>query len=630
MAGVTAISHPTLIACSLALGSPKGIAALPEILEAARFSQARVTKDLRVQARRAIEGFLQGLLSHPANTRDGKLYQQAEVLWHEALVVVYRLLLILKLESAADPARAFSFASTSIWRTVLSPNRVLGPLVRRMLDQGHDTGRMLEDGLRTVFRLLRDGLSSSEVTVAPLGGALFAHEATPLLDCLAWGERSVALLLDRLLWTTPKGRERERVHYGSLNVEELGHVYEALLELEPGIAVFPMARLRRAKLEVVVTAEQAERHRDTRHGSARTSWVEDIGPGQFYLRSGLGRKSSGSYYTPHPFVRFLVREALAPHIARCSPDADANPAAILALKVVDPAIGSGHFLVEACRFLAEALYAACRMCDEGAVAAEAAAADAPAADRSALLARAAELRQRIADLPDPDGLLRAYLPSRAADGGGSGISQSRALAICRRLVAVHCLYGVDSNPLAVELAKISLWLELYAEGLPLTFLDHRLVVGDSIGGAFFSSLLTLPVTRTELDPLRARELVAQFERVLHTALREVSALEASVGSNAADLVLKAGAKQRLDVALGPLRLLAQAWSGAVMLAQRDNDDEWLALARSVAGGGVWPVVLTDRQSALLGAGRHVLAWDLAFPEVFHPVMPVSAGDSTRF
>ena len=66
------------------------------------------------------------------------------------------------------------------------------------------------------------------------------------------------------------------------------------------------------------------------------------------------------------FVRFLVRETLAPKIAERSPDADPDPAAILALKVVDPAIGSGHFLVEACRYLGDALYAACRMCDESA------------------------------------------------------------------------------------------------------------------------------------------------------------------------------------------------------------------------------------------------------------------------
>ncbi len=71
-------------------------------------------------------------------------------------------------------------------------------------------------------------------------------------------------------------------------------------------------------------------------------------------------------------------------------------------------------------------------------------------------------------------------------------------------MAVHCLYGCDRNKLAVELAKLSLWLESYAEGLPLTFLDHRLVHGDALTGPFFESLSTLPVTGGALDPLLAR------------------------------------------------------------------------------------------------------------------------------
>ena len=114
------------------------------------------------------------------------------------------------------------------------------------------------------------------------------------------------------------------------------------------------------------------------------------------------------------------------------------------------------------------------------------------AEQESLLTRAADLSRRVADLPDPNNELLAYLPSRAAEGEESGLSQRKAEAICRRLVAVHCLYGVDKNPLAVELAKLSLWLESYAEGLPLTFLDHRLICGDSLTGPFFSTCSPFP------------------------------------------------------------------------------------------------------------------------------------------
>ena len=595
----------------LALATPQGIAALPELLDAARLAQTRVTRDLRLQARRAIEGFLQSVLDNPANTDTRTL--NPITLWQEALIVVYRLLFILKLESVSDPACGFSFASTALWREALSPNRALGPIVRRLLDHGQDTGRMLEEGLRLVFRAFRDGLSCSELAITPLGGALFSNQATPVLDRLAWGERAVAWLLDQLLWTRPKGRPRERVHYGALDVEDLGRVYESLLELEPGITTAPMSRLRRGKLEVVVPTCQARSDAET-----RISWIEDLPSGRFFLRAGIGRKATGSYYTPHPFVRFLVRETLGPQIAVRSPDTDPNPAAILALKVVDPATGSGHFLVEACRYLAEALYSACRLCDEQAAAAEDEALRAPANQRAKPLARAAALRRRLAELPDPDGLLLAYLPSRASEGGFSGFSQSRALAICRRMVAVHCLYGVDNNTLAVELAKLSLWLESYAEGLPLTFLDHRLMHGDSLGAPFFTLLTRLPVGGGELDPLLARGVGARLSDALNKALAEVRALQASVGADAADLALKTAAKQRLDTTLRPLRLLARAWSGAVMLGTREMDDEWLALARALAATGIWPETLTERQSAMQAAGRSALPWDLTFPEVFWP------------
>ncbi len=613
----------------LALAGPFGLAALPDILDAARLSQARVTKDLRIQARAAVEGFLQAVLEDPANAdrlrRHTDRNRLARRLWEEGLVLVYRLLFILKLESAADPARAFSFASTALWRHALSPNQALGPLVRRHLDQGQETGRMLADGLRTVFRVFRDGLSCSELAIAPLGGALFSGGSTPLLDALHWSERAAALLLDRLLWTTPKGRERERVQYGPLDVEELGRVYEALLELEPGIASKPMIRLRRARLEVVVPMERAGHiaaadgaDDDETPDDSSVVRKHDIPAGRFYLRVGLGRKATGSYYTPHEFVRFLVRETLGETVAVRSPDHDPNPAGILSLKIVDPATGSGHFLVEACRFLGEALYAACRLCDTQAAAADAAAARAAGDQRTKLLARAETLRTRVADLPDPDRALLAYLPSRANEGGDSGISQSRALAICRRLVAVHCLYGVDRNPLAVELAKLSLWLESYAEGLPLTFLDHRLVHGDSLGGPFFTQLASLPVGGGPLDPLLARGVAEHLAIALQEALAEVRALQATVGRDAADLALKEAAKVRLDATLHPLRQLARAWSGAVMLGLRGADDEFLALIRLVATNGTWPEKLTRRQGALLAAGRAALPWDLTFPEVFQP------------
>jgi hypothetical protein len=633
----------------LALASPAGVRAVPELVEAARLAQATVTAKLRLQARLAVEAFVQEVLDHPENAaafaghRDPQAL--ARTLWSEGLVLVYRLLFVLKLESSADPARAFSFAATSLWRNTFSPNTALAPFARRVLDQGVETGGMLEQGLRTLFRLFVEGLRSSELRVSPLGGALFGPAAIPTLNGLAWGERAVARLLDHLLWTPGDGRaERERVHYGTLDVEDLGRVYEALLELEPGIATEPMARLRRAKLEVVLPAARALPYRagpeaagapealsgeeeeaeddgspGCAAGATRVRFVEDIPAGRFYVRVGLGRKATGSYYTPHPFVRFLVQETLGPQVTARSPPAEPQPAGILALKVLDPAMGSGHFLVEACRFLGDALYEACRLCDERAIEAEEKAAKAQDdAGRTTLLARAAELRARVEALPDPDDELVAYLPSRVAEGEASGLSQRKAEALCRRLVAVHCLYGVDKNPLAVELAKLSLWLESYAEGLPLTFLDHRLVQGDALTGPFFEHLLTWPRRGGPIEGIFEEGLTDRLTATLHAAVADVQALEASVGKDLADLEQKRIAKQRLDAALAPFKRLAAAWSGGVMLDEEADDAAYAALARAVAEGGDPDVVLAahPKLREMVDVGKEGVAFDLVFPEVF--------------
>jgi hypothetical protein len=567
-----------------ALASPRGVSVGGEIFDAARLHQTAVTKALRTQARAAIQNFLQGVLDQECNAA---LSPAPDVLWRQTLTIVYRLLFILKLESSAEPSGGFSFAASETWRRGFSPNRALGPLVRRKLDLGHDTGRLLEDGLRILFQVCREGLQHSTLSIAPLGGGLFDPAATELVDGLQWGERAVALLLDQLLWTVPRGRERERVHYGSLDVEELGRVYESLLDLEPDISTSPMIRTRHGRLEAVVPAASMQ--------LADASEIEHIPTGRFFLRTGLGRRAGGSYYTPHEFVRYLVRETLTPLVRPLIDSAD--PGEILRIKVIDPAMGSGHFLVEACRLLADALYDACRRCD--ALGTE-------------------ESLKRIDCLPDLEHRLSSYLPTRSRDKSDTGLSRARALALCRRLVTVHCLYGVDRDPLAVELAKLSLWLESFAEGLPLTFLDHRLIVGDSISGPFFRDLSRMPIGGNELDPLLARGVTDQLGRLIGDVMADVRQLESSIGTSIADVMAKQATKGRLDERLSPLRDLARAWSGAVSTNAREANDAWVALARSVADTGALPGTLDRHQTALLRHGEMALPLDLMFPEVFRP------------
>jgi hypothetical protein len=657
----------------LALASPAGVDKLPDIIDKARLQQARVTKELRVQARQAIEGFLQGVLDHPGNRDQLAAYsdraQLARQLWREALVIVYRLLFVLKLEASDDPAKSFSFASTSLWRNTFSPSTCLAQHVSPML-AGTETGNFLENGLRSLFRLFVEGAQCTELHVAPLGGALFGADTTPLLSSLHWGEGAVAHLLDRLLWTSPRrgATARERVHYGPLDVEDLGRVYEALLELEPGITAEPMCRLRRSKLEVVVPVAQGEKYRTKGQGEGasddsdddaeeeseeestgkgkktKVQWIEEIPPGRFYLRAGLGRKATGSYYTPHSFVRFLVQETLGPQVTERSPKENPQPGEILKLKVLDPAMGSGHFLVEACRFLGERLYESCRLCDERALAAERRGENAKAtAERNAALQEADDYRQRVLDLPDPNDELVKYLPSRTPEGPETGFAQRKAQALCKRLVAVHCLYGVDKNPLAVGLAKLSLWIESHAEGLPLTFLDHRLVVGDSLTGPFWEKLIFRPGNPGELiEGLFHQDLHSKLQNALREAIRYVYQLESTVGATLAEMKQKEAVKAELDRALLPFRMAAAAWSGGVMLGpEKCDDSRYAELLKTIAHAGDLPErIESDHLQQMIARGLGVdavdadrgslysfvqsrlfvpaLPYDLTFPEVFYP------------
>ena len=186
-------------------------------------------------------------------------------------------------------------------------------------------------------------------------------------------------------------------------------------------------------------------------------------PGSVYVTSTTERRDTGTQYTPKDLADEIVRYALEPLVYDPGPAQGAEPAdwrikrpeEILALRVCDPAVGSGAILVAACRFLSERLI-------------EAARAHEPAAGANCLLSP-----------DDPDVAL-----------------------VARRLIVDHCLYGVDRNPLAAEMAKLSLWLVTLAKERPFTFLDHAIRVGDSLLG-----ITSLDQVRyLHLDPDRGRHL----------------------------------------------------------------------------------------------------------------------------
>ena len=271
---------------------------------------------------------------------------------------------------------------------------------------GREAPRGLWEALQAIARLAHHGCNAGDLRVTAFNGRLFAPQGAPLADVVRLDETSVRQALASLIFARTKAGGRHRVAYADLGVEQLGAVYERVLEYEAA----PVSQPR----------------------SSRRSEV--AAPRVQLLVRGARRKASGTFYTPRSLTDFLVRRTLHPLVR------DASAQRILDLRVLDPAMGSGAFLVGACRYLSTAYEAA--LDSRGAVAPH-----------------------------DVDDRLRAGF---------------------RRIVAQRCLFGVDLNPVAVQLARLSLWLATLAVDRPLTFLDHHLRVGDSLLGASIADLLRQP------------------------------------------------------------------------------------------------------------------------------------------
>jgi len=354
---------------------------------AAQEQGTRALDQLRSGVEAAIAALGSGFLRHPGNKTLRQRLFAAELdkqdFYRQLLRLVYRLIFLfvaeerrlLLLPEAVDEAkrRYYEYYST----------RRLRRLAARRRGSKHAD---LYQGLMVVLRKLGDEGGSPELALPALGSFLFSAQAAPDLDGAQIANRDFLEAI-RHLAVISDGRSRRQVDYRNLGAEELGSVYESLLELHPQL---------------------------------------NLESGDFSLHTAGGheRKSTGSYYTPSSLIHELLDSALDPVLDAAARQPDPE-AAILALKICDPACGSGHFLIAAAHRIAHCLAAAVTGESE----------------------------------PAPEAL-RAAL---------------------RRVIG-HCIYGVDINEMAVELCKVGLWLEALEPGKPLSFLDHHIQCGNSLLG----------------------------------------------------------------------------------------------------------------------------------------------------
>ncbi|TGH20698.1 MAG: type II DNA modification enzyme [Aphanocapsa feldmannii 277cI] len=421
-------------------------------------SGERVLGELRGGVQQALQVLGCGFLNHPANGAlhealgSGSLSRQQ---FHEQLLrLVYRFLFLFTAEDRdllfprsmerRDPRRR-------IYREGYSIHRLRELAIRRSAMEG-DYGD-LWDLQRLVFSQLSHG--DSPLGLPGLGG-LFALDQCPHLQACELWNRAMLRAIRAISWFEVE-RSLTRVNYRDLNTEELGSVYEGLLDLHPQV---------------------------TQKGG---QWQLSYGGG-----AGSDRKTTGSYYTPDLLVQELIRSTLVPVIDDRLGKAvteEQKERALLAIKVIDPACGSGHFLLAAARRLAVAL---------------------------------AQVRAR--------------------DDQPSEASRQDAL----RDVVSHCIYAVDKNPMAVELCKVALWIEALEPGKPLSFLDARIRCGDSLIGVFDYGMLRDGLPDDAFEPLSGDDkAVAKAYRAINRQQRETGAAPglfkelsapASINDGAADLL----------------------------------------------------------------------------------------------
>ncbi len=496
----------------------------------------------RRRAQRALEAFVQGLVDIPANElleldedrSRSEAPATARRLWAGSLGLAFRLLFVVKLERQVPPPRELD---TSEWRDRLSPSFALAPLARKLLAQGVeevDSRVFLEQALREGLGRF-DAFGDAPFAIAPLGRSLFERSATADIDSLRWGELNVARLLEGWLFEDADSPP-----------EALGWIYESLLDVTPHLTTEPSRRVRHPRVEVVVAEAEALRlEPQMRSGSkGRSVQVgEKIPAGRFILRAGLSRKTSGAYYTPQKLVRFLAERTLAPLIKERSPSDDPRPDRVLSIRVLDPAMGSGHFLLETCRVLAEAVESTSRRCLELA--------------RGADEGRARELRTRVDELTRPAGMLTdALLDSTELPHAGD---------LCRRLVVTSCLWGVDRSPLAVELAKLALWLESWVDGLPPPPLDRHLLSGDSLIAPLRDDLECFPGSHVPVDLETSKYITTLLEGVARAATEYEDGLWLTIHSAEGAGPRARALGETWDAAVSPLWAVMAAWTGGVVL-----------------------------------------------------------------
>jgi len=578
---------------------------------------ATVGERLKESVYEALRSLMNGFFEYKANGLDRHNPDDLALVHENSLIVLYRLLFILYAEDRNLLSRQGEYYDgLSLYRTHKEINKDIFhgktflPVSRRYW--GHVTN---------LFQIIDAGFPEGGIT--GYNGGLFSPEKyphiahTPVPSIQQWviGDNRLAEVIDMLAYQRVKWNKSgyEDIDYNSLAVQHLGSIYEGLLELQPQVAGEDLVEVLEDGKQIYKPAREVPQPRPIRKQPAHR-----IAEGEIYLTTNKGeRKTSGSYYTPTYIVDFIVQhtvgaltEKVEQQVAVLYPDVQAKveqyqkicadrvaqygegsnevtqiKMAIeeekrrllepyLSLRILDPAMGSGHFLVGAADFLSLAMATDPHLLD-------------------------------VAEMNGEDP--QTYY---------------------KRLIVEHCLYGVDLNPLAVELAKLSLWLYTVSRNKVLSFLDHHLRCGNSLVGARVAKDLNKepPIVNLHGKQVNAdnQQLVLGFtetleNRHLATFLTVLQRIGDIPTRDAASEHLKQTLYAEMEKEREKFRAVANCWLAPYFAAPVTAEQYQTAVNALCGTASEWEQLAAEKwftDAQTVASRKHFFHWELEFPEIF--------------
>jgi hypothetical protein len=629
------------------------------LAESARHQQ-EVTDQLGLQVRRAVEVLVQSLDQADQDHGRELLARVPEtVLYEAALTVMMRLVFLFCAEE-----RGLLLLGDSLYDQHYAVSTLVAQLQEAADQHGEEVLERRFDAwvrLLATFRAVYGGVQHERMKLPPYAGNLFNPDRFPFLEgrCAAtsWQDtpasplpvnnRTTLHLLRSLQYLELSGEAR-RVSFRALDIEQIGHVYEGLLDHtakraaapvlglvgvkgeEPEVPLSELERLKvkgegellkflreetrksenalRRALEPVFETEEINRLRaacgndevllkrvQPFAGLVRNDTFDRpvvIRKGSVYVTAGTDRRSSGTHYTPRSLTEPIVQYTLEPLVyigpAEGKPKEEwqlRSPRELLDLKICDMACGSGAFLVQACRYLSELLVEAWER---------------------------AEARHpgRPGITPEGDAA------TGRADETLIPKETDERLVLARRLIAQRCLYGVDKNKLAAEMAKLSLWLLTLAKDKPFTFLDHAIRSGDSLVG--ITSLDQLKYFSLDTGDVQQTYFADPLIKLVDEAVALRKKIEARQVNTIEDFQAEEQLMKEVEEKTARLRyaadLLVSVEFKQVSAADKEDwrNNAAIQAAQYVASGSLEEFAEAAHEAM---QGKPTFHWPLEFPEV---------------